>query len=92
MDGAAWLGLTLGTVIGGGYASWQGWALRRESRAALSTRLLAGTMLRLALLVVTLLAAARFTPANRWWLTGSLAVSYSGLFFWELRRVLSQKK
>jgi hypothetical protein len=92
MDGAAWLGLTLGAIIGGGYALWQGWALRRDSRAALSTHLLAGTMLRLALLVATLLAAVRFTPANRWWLTGSLAVSYSGLFFWQLRRALAQKK
>jgi hypothetical protein len=44
------------------------------------------------LLVVTLLLAVRFTSANRWWLTGSLAVSYSVPFFWQLRRIFLQKK
>ena len=61
MDASAWLGLALGAALGGGYALWQGWALRRESRAAPSAHLLAGTTLRLALLVVTLLLAVRFT-------------------------------
>ena len=92
MDASAWLGLALGAALGSGYALWQGWALRRVSRIAPSAHLLAGTTLRLALLVVTLLLAVRFTPANRWWLTGSLAVSYSVLFFWQLRRTFLQKK
>lgn len=92
MDASAWFGLALGAAVGGGYALWQGWALRHESRAAPSAHLLAGTALRMALLVATLLLAARFTPANRWWLTGSLAVSYSVLFFWQLRRTFLQKK
>ena len=92
MDASAWLGLILGAALGGGYALWQGWALRRGSRAAPSAHLLVGAALRVALLVVTLLLATRFTPVNRWWLTGSLAVSYSVLFFWRLRHALSQIK
>jgi hypothetical protein len=92
MDASAWFGLALGTALGGGYALWQGWAIRHESQAAPSSHFLAGAMLRLVLLVVTLLLAVRVTSANRWWLTGSLAVSYSVPFFWQLRRIFLQKK
>jgi len=92
MDGSAWIGLILGTALGSGYALWQGWVLRRESGTVPSARLLTGAMLRLALVVAMLLLVVRFTQANRWWLTGSLAVSYSVLFFWQLRQTFFQKK
>ncbi len=94
------VGLAVGVLLGSAYAFLQIRSLRRQDADRREGRLPAlgaqfGTAaLRLALLVVALLAVVMVpsTQLNRWWLTVSLLVFYSLPLFWQLRRMTASKR
>jgi hypothetical protein len=92
MNRGSWLGLVLGLVIGAAYGVWQARELRRRAEQSQPLRWLAGPMIRLASLVVVLLAVVRFTEADKYWLTGSLAVAYTAPLLWALKTTIFRKK
>jgi len=95
MNKPAVLGLVLGAVIGGAYVALQRAELRRKEatiqpRGVLS--LVPGAMARLAFLVVAWWLAFQFTEADKYWLTGTLAVAYSLPLIWQLKRMSAKKE
>jgi hypothetical protein len=98
MNTSVVLGLILGLVIGGAFAWLQLQALRRnellEKRQELSTLLkqIPGSGARVAFLLVTLVLVQVLVPtANKWWLTGGLAVGYGIPFLWRLLLIAHHK-
>ena len=91
MDQGAWLGLGLGLFIGGIYGWLQLRELRQRSADPLGRVRLLGPVFRLVTLMILLLAAVRFTEADKYWLTGSLAVAYTAPLVWGLRSVVRRK-
>ncbi len=88
------LGLVLGGAIGFVYITLQRWELRRRN-ATIQPRgvwvLVPGAVGRLLFVVVAWWLAFRFTPADKYWLTGSLAAAYSLPLIWQLRELLFPK-
>ncbi len=98
MDKAAWLGLGLGTIMGGTYA-WlhvaalkRDWTRQQQGKPPETGRLLSGASVRVLVFLAVLFAVLQYTDANKWWLGGSLAVAYGVPFFWGLKVLLAQKK
>lgn len=90
MDRPAILGLVLGGAIGLIYCGWQLWDLRRQKQASPAGNPLAmapGAALRLAVVAVAWWVAFQYTAADKWWLTGSLVVTYSLPLVWQVRKL-----
>ncbi|MGD0017070.1 MAG: hypothetical protein ABSC38_06115 [Verrucomicrobiia bacterium] len=95
MDRPAVLGLVFGVAIGLVYIALQRWELQRKNRITQPRGVLAlvpGAVARLAFVVVALLLVFRLTDADKYWLTGSLLVSYGVLFLWQLKQMIFPKK
>ncbi len=90
MTAIAWLSLLAGLVIGGGYGALQGWDDHRAQMAGRPLRLL-GAAARLGLLVVALLIVG-LAGANKYWLAGGVAISYSVALVWRLKQLMARKK
>jgi len=91
MSQPAALGLVLGALIGAGYVALQRVDLRRrQGNAALRGvgSLACAAAFRLLFLVVAWWLAFRFTEADKYWLTGALAVTYSLPLLWHVKRML----
>lgn len=96
------LGLSVGVVIGGLYAWLQLSALRRhelrqkeQGRLPSVAGMVPGSMMRVALLLVALVAVQVIDRDKRidlMWLMISLAVAYGIPFFWRLWQMYSQRK
>ncbi|HUK83296.1 MAG TPA: hypothetical protein VLZ12_11775 [Verrucomicrobiae bacterium] len=96
MNYSTLLGVALGTIIGGVFAWLQLQALYRnellEKRRQLPMllRQIPGSGVRVAFLLMALALVQVLVPtADKWWLTGSLAVSYGIPFLWRLRHLRS---
>lgn len=90
MDAPAIIGLVCGVAIGGVYVAWQAWDLRRQKAASPDGRVLAlapSAALRLVLVAGGWWASYQFAGADKWWLTGSLLVTYSLPLVWQVRRL-----
>lgn len=90
METPSILGVVFGVAIGGLYVGWQARDLRRQKQAAPDGKVLAlapGAMLRLVVTLAALWAVLRFTDADKWWLTGSLLVTYSLPLVWQVRNL-----
>jgi TRAP-type C4-dicarboxylate transport system permease small subunit len=90
LDGSAILGLVLGAAIGLIYCGWQLWDLRRQKQASPTgnpVALAPGAAVRLVFVGVAWWLAFRFTDADKWWLTGSLVVTYSLPLVWQVRKL-----
>lgn len=95
MERGAWLGLTLGVSIGAIYVLAQWMELKKKAQAAESkglSGLLAGAVFRVSFLVLALLAALTWTGANKYWLAGSLALTYTAGLLWRMRQLFSSRK
>ena len=95
MNKPALLGVVLGAAIGGVYIALQRMELRRRD-ATIQPRgvvaLVPGAVARLVFLVVAWWLAFQFTEADRYWLTGSLAVAYSLPLVWQLKQMIFPKR
>jgi hypothetical protein len=100
MAGSILLGVTLGASIGGAFAWLQLMALRRNELLEQSQKLpgwlrqVPSSMGRVTLLLMALVGVQVVFPgADKWWLSGALAVAYGLPFFWRLneRRLLGQR-
>ena len=90
MDKPAIIGLASGAAIGLGYVAWQAWDLRRQKKASPEGKVLAmapGAALRLVFVAAAWWVAHQFTGADKWWLTGSLLVTYSLPLVWQVRNL-----
>jgi len=89
------LGLLLGAAIGGVYIALQRTELQRKD-ATIQPRgvwsLVPGAVGRLAFTMVAWWLAFQFTDADKYWLTGSLAVSYSLPLVWQLKQMVFPKR
>lgn len=92
MDRAAWLGIGFGLAIGLTYGWLQARELRRRAQANPMKQSLVGPVVRLTALLITLLMVVTLTEANKYWLTGSLAVAYTAPLFWTLKTTVLRKK
>lgn len=100
MDGAAWTGLLVGALVGSAYAWSQAHSLRRldETRRRGETPSLTAQVpaalgrLVVVAVVLGLMLVAPPEKINKWWLTASLAVSYSVPLFWRLRKSLGKNR
>ncbi len=95
MDRPAVFGVAFGVAIGVVYIALQRWDMRQKSSAAQPRGMIAlipGAVGRLMFVVVALGLVFRFTDADKYWLTGSLFVSYGVLFLWQLKRMFFSKK
>ena len=91
-------GIILGIILGGAFAWLQLQALRRnellEKRQELSVllRQLPGSGGRVAFLLVGLVLVQVLAPAaDKWWLSGSLALSYGAPFLWRLIQLMPRQ-
>jgi hypothetical protein len=90
VDRPAIIGLVLGGAIGLIYCGWQLWDLRRQKKASPTgnpVALAPGAALRLVVGAGAWWLAFRFTDADKWWLTGSLIVTYSLPLVWQVRKL-----
>jgi len=95
MDRPAVLGLVFGVAIGVIYIALQRWDLRQKNQMAQSRGVLVlvpGAVGRLVFAVAAVGLAFWFTSADKYWLTGSLLVSYGVLFLWQLKQMIFPKK
>lgn len=92
MERTRWLGLGLGLAIGVMYGLLHWLTLRGGPGAQRPGKMFASATARLVLVMVALLLVLRFTNAHRYWLLGSLMVSYGVVFVWTMRRMLVKKK
>jgi multisubunit Na+/H+ antiporter MnhB subunit len=95
LDRPAVLGLVFGVAIGAVYAALQRRELRRKNLTAQPRGALAlvpGAVGRLVFAVAALGLVFWFTDADKYWLTGSLLVSYGVLFLWQLKQMVFPKK
>ena len=91
-------GMAVGIILGGAFAWLQLQALRRnellEKRQELPTLLkqLPGSGGRVAFLLIALVLVQVLVPnVDKWWLSGSLAASYSVPFLWRLLKLVPCK-
>jgi hypothetical protein len=90
METPAILGVVVGSVIGGIYVVWQALDLRRQQAAAADGKVLAlapSAVLRLVLVAGGWWVAYHFTKVDKWWLTGSLLLTYSLPLVWQLKKL-----
>lgn len=92
------LGIILGMIIGAAFAGLQLLAARRNETVGNQLpgwilRQVPGSMGRVALLLMALVAVqVLFPAANKWWLSGSLVIAYGIPFFWRLKDRVSQAR
>ena len=92
------LGIVLGMTIGASFAWLQLLAARRNEMLSKQLpigilRQVPGSMGRVALLLMALVAVQVLFPmANKWWLSGALAVAYAIPFSWQLKDRISQAR
>ena len=95
LDRPAVLGIIFGVIIRGVYIALQRWELRQKN-ATLQPRgvlaLVPGAVGRLVLVVVAWWLVFRFTEADKYWLTGALAVTYTAPLLVQLKEFISPKK
>lgn len=95
LDRPAWLGIAFGIMIGGVYIALQRSELRRKS-AEIQPRgvavLVPGAVGRLAFVVVAWWVVFRCTDADKYWLTGALAVTYTAPLLVQLKQLIFPKK
>jgi hypothetical protein len=90
------LGIVLGMTIGASFAWLQLLAARRNEMLQKQEplgilRQIPGSTGRVALLLMALVAVqVLFPTADKWWLSGSLVISYGIPFFWRLKDRTSQ--
>ncbi len=91
LDRPAIVGIVLGALIGGANVALQIYELRRKN-ATVQPRgvvaLLPGAVGRLLFVVVAWWLAFRFTEADKYWLTGALAVTYTAPLLVQLKQLL----
>jgi ABC-type enterobactin transport system permease subunit len=95
LDRPAIIGIVLGALIGGANAALQIYELRRKNRTVQPkgvTVLVPGAVGRLMFLVVAWWLAFRFTEADKYWLTGALAVTYTMSLLVQLKQLILPKK
>ena len=99
MNTSVGLGLILGLLIGGAFAWLQFQALRRNELLEKQQQLpaflkqLPRSGVRVAFLLATLVAVQVFFPAaDKWWLSGTLAVAYGIPFCWRLKDRISPSR
>jgi hypothetical protein len=88
MDRSQWLGLVLGVVLGAGYGVWQQHGMRAARVGRKPARAMLAAVARVAGLLAGLFLAVRLAAADRYWLIGSVMVSYAVVFVWSLRNVM----
>ena len=95
LDRSAVLGIVAGVIIGWFYITLQRWELRRKN-AVVQPRgvvaLVPGAVGRLVFLVVAWWLVFTFTAADKYWLTGALAVTYTAPLLVQLKQLLFPKK
>jgi hypothetical protein len=91
----ALLGIVFGVVIGWIYIALQWWELRLKN-AVVQPRgvvaLVPGAAGRLVFLVAAWWLAFKFTAADKYWLTGALAVTYTAPLLVQLKELIFPKK
>ena len=95
LDPPAILGIVLGALIGGVHAALQIHELRRKSTTLQPkgvSVLVPGAAGRLVFVVVAWWLAFEFTEADKYWLTGALAVTYTAPLLVQLKRLIFPKK
>ena len=95
LDRPAIVGLVLGAAIGTVYIALQWMELRRKNASVQPQGvwvLVPGAVGRLVFAVVAWWMAFQFTEADKYWLTGSLAVAYSLPLLWQLKELVFPKK
>ena len=94
-DRPALLGLVFGVIIGGIYIALQRAELRRKS-STMQPRgvlvLIPGTVGRLVFVVVAWWLVFKFTDADKYWLTGALAVTYTAPLLVQLKQLIFPKR
>ena len=95
LDEPAILGIVFGALIGSVNAALQINELRRKS-SLLQPKgvrvLVPGAAGRLAFVVVAWWLAFQLTPADKYWLTGALAVTYTAPLLVQLKQLIFPKK
>jgi hypothetical protein len=87
--------LVFGVAIGVVYITLQRWDLRQKKQTAQPRGVLAlvpGAVGRLIFAALAWGLTLWFTDANKYWLTGSLLVSYGVLFLWQLKQMVFPRK
>ena len=95
LDRPAILGIVFGALIGGATAALQIYELRRKNRRVQPKGvnvLVPGAVGRLLFVVVAWWLAFRFTDADKYWLTGALAVTYTASLLVQLKQLILPKK
>ena len=95
VDRPAVVGILCGALIGVTSAYLQIRELRQKSSQSDKpgvTQLVPGAMGRLLFAGVALWVALKFTEANKYWLTGALAVSYTAPLIVQLKQFIFPKK
>ena len=94
-DRPAILGIVFGVLIGGVNAALQICELRLKGRVVQPkgvSVLIPGAVGRLAFVVVAWWLVFKFTDADKYWLTGALAITYTAPLLVQLKQVIFPKK
>jgi hypothetical protein len=92
MSKAVWLGAGAGAIIGLVCGWWQAWDMRHGPAAGVGIGRMAAATLRLVMLMTALLAVHRWTGADRLSLVCGVAVTYTAVVVWRMKRSLAKKK
>lgn len=95
LDRPATLGIVFGVIIGGVYITLQRWELRQKNTMMQPhgvVALVPGAVGRLVFLVVAWWLVFKFTVADKYWLTGALAVTYTAPLLVQLKELILPKK
>lgn len=95
LDRPAILGVIFGVLIGGVNAAFQIHELRLKSQAEQPkgvSVLIPGAVGRLLFVVVAWWLAFEYTEANKYWLTGALAVTYTAPLLVQLKQLIFPKR
>ena len=95
LDRPAILGMVFGVLIGGVSVALQIYELRLKSRVLQPkgvSVLIPGAVGRLIFVVVAWWLAFKFTEANKYWLTGALAVTYTAPLLVQLKQLVFPKR
>lgn len=95
LDRPAILGMVFGVLIGGVSVALQIYELRLKGRVLQPkgvSVLIPGAVGRLVFVVVAWWLAFKFTEANKYWLTGALAVTYTAPLLVQLKQLVFPKR
>ena len=94
-DRPAVLGIVFGVIIGGANAVLQIRELRRKNKQLQPKGvnvLIPGAVARIVFVVVAWWVAFKFTEADKYWLTGALAVTYTAPLLVQMKELIFPKK